>query len=344
MVVAEAALARLARYSWPGNVRELRNTVERALVLHADKIVLQPGDFDLGGLVSAADPSARQSWDYKREKDRALERWQLEFLEAAFSEVGGAVNFPNGAAIARVAKLTGLTTKGVRDILTSASKDILHFPKPQWLDYSGASPEHLYTNQIQPYYRAPHIFLGFPMRYNDRKWSEPTFDLPGLDERLARAKSHPRYGTAVTDALLISSRDGVKFRRTVALIGTNLVVFLDQVESAEGHVYDLAYHNRGRLQVLPELRGHRRLRRRLEERGSERVPSAGRPQRRCDVDQEFPRHGSLKDYVARRLLQPVQQPGGRAQPARLPPHPPARGARARPGARLQGRALPHVHD
>jgi len=102
---------------------------------------------------------------------------------------------------------------GVRDIMTAASKDILHFPKPQWLDHSGAGREHLYTNQIQPYYRAPHLFLGFPMRYNDRGWSEPTFDLPGLDERLTRAKSHPRYGTAVTDAVLISSRDGLKFHR-----------------------------------------------------------------------------------------------------------------------------------
>lgn len=102
---------------------------------------------------------------------------------------------------------------GVRDIMTAASKDILRFPKPQWLDHSGAGAEHLYTNQIQPYYRAPHIFLGFPMRYSDRGWSEPTFDLPGLDERLTRAKSHPRYGTAVTDAVLISSRDGLKFHR-----------------------------------------------------------------------------------------------------------------------------------
>ncbi len=102
---------------------------------------------------------------------------------------------------------------GVRDIMTAASKDVLHFPKPQWLDHSGARAEHLYPNQIQPYYRAPHIFLGFPMRYNDRGWSEPTFDLPGLEERLVRAKSHPRYGTAVTDAVLISSRDGLKFHR-----------------------------------------------------------------------------------------------------------------------------------
>ena len=37
--------------------------------------------------------------------------------------------------------------------------------------------------------------------------------LPGHDERLARAKASPRYGTAITDGLFMTSRDGVRFRR-----------------------------------------------------------------------------------------------------------------------------------
>jgi len=57
---------------------------------------------------------------------------------------------------------------GVRGIVTAASKDCSIFPKPQWLKYPGATEQALYTNQVQPYYRAPHIFMGFPMRYNDR--------------------------------------------------------------------------------------------------------------------------------------------------------------------------------
>ena len=102
---------------------------------------------------------------------------------------------------------------GVRDILTATSPDFLSFPAPRWLEYPGAPKEHLYTNQIQPYYRAPHIFMGFPKRYTDRGWSEPMLALPGLEERLARAASHPRYGTAITDALFMTSRDGVTFKR-----------------------------------------------------------------------------------------------------------------------------------
>ncbi|MDI9586017.1 MAG: hypothetical protein QM473_17490 [Acidobacteriota bacterium] len=102
---------------------------------------------------------------------------------------------------------------GVRDIMTAASPDIRKFPEPEWLRWPDAPKEHLYTNAIQPYYRAPHILVGFPMRYTDRGWSKSILDLPGLDERVIRAKSHPRYGTAITDGLFMSSRDGLTFKR-----------------------------------------------------------------------------------------------------------------------------------
>ncbi len=107
----------------------------------------------------------------------------------------------------------GFNTGGVRDIMTSTAKNLWEFPEPQWLRYPGSPTMALYTNQIQPYYRAPHIFMGFPMRYNDRGWSEPMLALPGLEERLARAKAHRRYGTTVTDAVFMSSRDGRSFKR-----------------------------------------------------------------------------------------------------------------------------------
>lgn len=103
--------------------------------------------------------------------------------------------------------------QGVRGIMTAASPDPSHFPEPRWLDYPDAAEQALYTNQIQPYYRAPHIFMGFPMRYNDRGWSPSMNQLPGLEERQYRAEQSPRYGTTVTDAAFMTSRDGVTFSR-----------------------------------------------------------------------------------------------------------------------------------
>jgi hypothetical protein len=103
--------------------------------------------------------------------------------------------------------------KGVRDVLTCTAPDFDHFPEPEWLSYPGSPTMALYTNQIQPYYRAPHIFTGFPMRYNERGWSGPMLDLPGLDNRLDRGQHHPRYGMTITDAVFMTSRDGRQFNR-----------------------------------------------------------------------------------------------------------------------------------
>lgn len=103
--------------------------------------------------------------------------------------------------------------QGVRGVMTASSKKIDQFPQPQWLTYPAAAEQALYTNQIQPYYRAPHIFMGFPMRYNDRGWSPSMKKLPGLGEREYRAAKSRRYGTTVTDAAFMTSRDGVNFHR-----------------------------------------------------------------------------------------------------------------------------------
>lgn len=108
---------------------------------------------------------------------------------------------------------------GVRDILTCTAPDFSSFPEPRWVQYPGSPTMALYTNQIQPYYRAPHIFMGFPMRYNERGWSGPMLDLPGREERLQRGQHHPRYGMTVTDAVFMTSRDGLNFvRRPEAFI------------------------------------------------------------------------------------------------------------------------------
>ena len=107
----------------------------------------------------------------------------------------------------------GLPGSGIRGIKTATSNDFINWTKGEWLQYPGAADVHLYTNQIAPYPRAPHIFVGFPMRYIDRGWVHSTARLPGLAERKARANASPRYGSVVTDALLMTSRDRVSFRR-----------------------------------------------------------------------------------------------------------------------------------
>lgn len=102
---------------------------------------------------------------------------------------------------------------GFRAIRTATSADFLHWSKPADLTYEDSPQEHLYTNQIKPYHRAPHMLIGFPTRYVDRGWTDSTRALPELEHREMRASTTQRYGTAVTEGLLMSSRDGLRFKR-----------------------------------------------------------------------------------------------------------------------------------
>ncbi len=84
---------------------------------------------------------------------------------------------------------------GVRDIMTCTSADFLQWTEPVWLSYPGAPKEHLYTNQVTPYYRAPHVFFGFPKRF--------------LPLRNPTGFAHP----GVSDGVFMTSRDGLSFHR-----------------------------------------------------------------------------------------------------------------------------------
>ena len=98
-----------------------------------------------------------------------------------------------------------------RDILTATSDDFLHWTEPSYVRYSQGRPNELYTNQVTPYFRAPHLFLGFPARYVERPWSEAVEQLPEPEHRRMRADISERYGAALTDGLFMSSRDGDTF-------------------------------------------------------------------------------------------------------------------------------------
>ncbi|APZ93851.1 hypothetical protein [Fuerstiella marisgermanici] len=102
---------------------------------------------------------------------------------------------------------------GYRAIRTASSADFSSWNNEADLTYKDSPVEHLYTNQVGPYYRAPHILIGFPARYVERGWSESMRALPELEHREQRSKAHLRYGTAITEGLLMASRDGVHFER-----------------------------------------------------------------------------------------------------------------------------------
>ena len=105
--------------------------------------------------------------------------------------------------------------KPVRDIRVMISKDFHEWTTPELLDFMGGDDYPLYTNVVQKYYRADHIFIGFPSRYVERPQWNSNFDrLCGKEKRLERMRTEPRFGLAVTDCVFMCSRDGMKWNRT----------------------------------------------------------------------------------------------------------------------------------
>ena len=80
-------------------------------------------------------------------------------------------------------------TDRVRAIRTATSEDFVNWQPHVDLKYPKGTPkQHLYTNAVQKYFRAPHLFVGFPTRY-----------LPEEGQRV--------------EPIFMISRDGVMFRR-----------------------------------------------------------------------------------------------------------------------------------
>lgn len=102
----------------------------------------------------------------------------------------------------------------LRDIRLAVSDNFRDWTIPEMLDVAPTvKGEQFYTNCIARYPRAPHLFLGFPVRYVERRWSPSMKALPDLAHREIRAKAGERIGTAITDGVFMSSRDGFHFHR-----------------------------------------------------------------------------------------------------------------------------------
>lgn len=85
---------------------------------------------------------------------------------------------------------------GVRDVATATSVDFRTWSEPTPVVLNGGTTEHFYTNATTPYFRATHFDFMFPKRF--------------VPER-RRLGGHPESG--VSDAVFLSSRDGVHFDR-----------------------------------------------------------------------------------------------------------------------------------
>lgn len=131
----------------------------------------------------------------------------------------------------------------VRDIKTATSEDCLNWSEPQFLDYPGAPDEELYTNQITPYPRAPHILLGFPTRYVENRGP-----LTEWHEKMTEQNPGRTY-TSYTDGLFMSSRDGTTFDRW------GEAFLRPRMPEDVLWCYGACYQNRGLVETPTEIDG-----------------------------------------------------------------------------------------
>jgi hypothetical protein len=139
--------------------------------------------------------------------------------------------------------------KGLRLIGMSHSTDFKTWTEPVGLDYLESPPQQMYTNQILPYYRAPHILFGFPTRYVARPLSKHVQQLPPVDLRKKLIDLNRRVGTDLTDGVFMSSRDGLAFKRWDE-------AFLRPGPEAEGRwLYGDNYQSYGLFETNSEVPG-----------------------------------------------------------------------------------------
>jgi hypothetical protein len=113
---------------------------------------------------------------------------------------------------------SGKGPTGTRLVNRAVSDDFLNWTDEGTIAFpEGEGPRELaqyYVNQIKPYERAPHLYIGFPARYVDHGLTASAKLLPEWNLREKRMTVSPRYGTTVTDSVYITSRDGHRFQQS----------------------------------------------------------------------------------------------------------------------------------
>ena len=128
-----------------------------------------------------------------------------------------------------------------RDVKTGTSSDFRKWTKPEWLGYVPERTTQLYTNQVTLYYRAPHIYMGFPARYvAGRGWYSK------LNERISKANM--RCGTDYTDTGFMTSRDGTRFHVWQE-------AFVRPGPVSDRWVYGFGYAARGMVETKSDVPG-----------------------------------------------------------------------------------------
>lgn len=110
--------------------------------------------------------------------------------------------------------------KGIRNVRVTYSEDFVNWTEPKLIEFDDEYDYALYTNNVECYDRAPHLFVGFPTRYFERRGSTKNIEQMGsYQAKMCAADRHEvqtdkdRVGIVLTDCIFMSSRDQEHWHR-----------------------------------------------------------------------------------------------------------------------------------
>ena len=105
---------------------------------------------------------------------------------------------------------------GLRSIQRATSRDLIHWSEPKGMTYSDTGTvvpsDQLYTNNTEPYFRAPHLYVGLAARFMKGRRVVTDAQLDRM--RVASQGGHAYYEDC-SDGVLLTTRPGTtRFDRT----------------------------------------------------------------------------------------------------------------------------------
>jgi len=119
------------------------------------------------------------------------------------------------------------TNQSVRAMIRATSPDLIQWSEAVPLDFGDTPPEHFYAYAIQPYLRAPHIYVSFPWRFSPWRKRFEEMPSPGISDTLFMATRDGVHGTRFMEPFIRPGRDPRNWVHRTTAVSTGLVQTAD---------------------------------------------------------------------------------------------------------------------
>ncbi len=117
--------------------------------------------------------------------------------------------------------------QSVRAMIRATSPDLIHWSEAVPLEFGDTPPEHFYAYAIQPYLRAPHIYVSFPWRFSPWRKRFEEMPSPGISDTLFMSTRDGVHGTRFMESFIRPGRDQRNWVHRTTAVSTGLIQTAD---------------------------------------------------------------------------------------------------------------------